>query len=631
MVLQRMRAGAQGVMAKVLVAVIVFVLAVFGFGAIDLFSASEPVAATVNGEDITQRVLEQETTRQREFQRSQFGEQAPQELIDQMVTPPVVLQALIDRALLSQAAADLDLAVAAETLDARVAWESAGADPATYRRWLASMGYTPDTRRLELAAAETREQLIAGLRDTAIVTARQLRDASRLQYQRRDIAWLLFDVPALAAEATVADADIEAHYGNHIDDYMAPETFDFAVARLPYATLEAAVEVDEEAVATAYADEVAALEPLRHGAHILLKIGEERTLAEATEQLAAVREEILAGADFAEQARELSEDAGSASAGGDLGPAGKGVFATAFEDALWALAPGDLSLPVETEFGVHLIKLIAIEEPEVPTLETRRPAILAQLREDALRGRVDEAQRDLDEIAFEQGDSLTGLEEAYGTVAETLAGVTRTSRDGLLADAAVREALFSDEVLLEGFNSRAVVTGDQDVVVGRLQSRAPATERPLDEVRDDIRNTLAQADAQDQAEAAALAALTALAAGDTPAAVAEQTGVAWERADGLTTDATDVDAAIIEVAFKMPAPAPEQRETDVATLANGSRAVVVLSNVVLGDYGAVAEADRTTLEEALQRLDGERDFRAMLATLRADASISALAFDEPTP
>lgn len=626
-----MRAGAQGAMAKVLVGVIVFVLAVFGFGAIDLFSASEPVAATVNGQDITQRVLERETSRQRDYQRSQFGEDVSDDLIDSLVTPQAMLAALIDRALLAQAAADLDLAVSAETLQARVAWDRAGADPATYRRWLASLGYTPDTRRAELAAAETQEQLVSGLRDTAIVTRRELRTATGLQYQSRDIAWLLFDVQTLAAAVTVAEADIEAHYGNHIDDYMTDETFAFELVRLPGTNMEADVDVPEDAIAAAYADEVAALEPLRHAAHILLKVDEERSLEEAAAQLAAVREEVLAGASFAERAKAISEDAGTAAGGGDLGPSGKGVFTPAFEEALWALEPGELSAPVETEFGMHLIELLAIEAPEVPTLDERRADIAADLRREALAQRLDQLLRDIDEAAFEQGDSLAGLREAFGMVGETIADATRSSRDGVLADAAVREALFNDEVLLEGFNSRAVATAGQDIVVGRLATRTPATERPLDEVREGIRTALAEAEARTGAEEAALQALTDLAAGSTPAEVAAATGVAWQRADGLMADATDVAPAIVELAFRMPAPPTGERETDVGVLADGSRAVVVLSNVALGDYGALPVVDRNAMAEAMRTLSGERAYGGLLATLRATASINAIGFDEATP
>ena len=629
MVLQKMRAGAQGVFAKVLVGLIVFVLAVFGFGAIDLFSASEPVAATVNGDDITQRLLELETARQRTYQRSRFGD-IPDELIDRLVTQEGVLEALIDQTLLGQAATDLDLSVDDQVVNQRIRRDFGATDEATYRNLLANQGYTPTSFEEEMAESEIRGQLTSGFLDTAFATTREVRHAAQMQTQRRDIAWLLFDIDQLAAGVGVADAEIADHYANHIDDYMTEERFDFDFVRLPRRGLADDVEIDEEAVVAAYEEETAALEPRRHGAHILLEVNDERSVEDATRQLAEARAEIEAGADFAAKAKELSEDAGSAPSGGDLGAAGKGVFVPAFEEALWALAPGQMSDPVETEFGVHLIQLIAIEEPEIPTLEERRDEIVADLRSAEEQRLFDEIVREMEEIAFES-DSLAAITTEYGLTVEQIDGTTRASADGVLADANVREALFGDDVLLEGYNSAAVVTADSEAVVGRLRSRHPAVERPLDEVRDDVRAAIAREAARDLATRHAFDALANLAAGETPADVAAQSGSEWQRADGLLIDGGDVPPAIAKLAFEMTAPTADRRTNEVATLANGSRAVVVLSNVVLGDYDAMTESDRTALAESSERLAANRDYAALLATLRTDASISAIDFDDAAP
>ena len=178
MVLQKMRAGAQGVFAKVLVGLIVFVLAVFGFGAIDLFSASEPVAATVNGDDITQRLLELETARQRTYQRSRFGD-IPDELIDRLVTQEGVLDALIDQTLLGQAATDLDLSVDDQVVNQRIRRDFGATDEATYRNLLANQGYTPTSFEEEMAESEIRGQLTSGFLDTAFATTREVRTPRR--------------------------------------------------------------------------------------------------------------------------------------------------------------------------------------------------------------------------------------------------------------------------------------------------------------------------------------------------------------------------------------------------------------------------------------------------------------------
>ena len=629
MVLQRMRAGAQGIFAKILVALIVFVLAVFGFGAIDLFSVSEPIAATVNGDDITQRELELETQRQRSFQRGRLGANATDELLALMVRDDAVLAFLIDQQLLGQIANDLDLAISEETVQERLRRDLAGVDATTYRNWLANQGHTPSSFQSEVAQLEIREQLSDAFRATAFVTEREAQHTARLQYQRRDIAWLSFDIGELAAGVTVEDDEIEAHYGDNIDDYMTEATFDFDIVRLPRASLGKDVAIEEDAVVAAYEDEVAALQPKRRSSHILLAVNDQRSVEDARRELEALRAEIEAGADFADKARQLSEDPGSASAGGDLGAVGKGVFAAAFAEALWAREPGQLSAPVETEFGVHLIKLVDIEAPEVPALDERRDELVARLRDEEVRRLFDQALRDMEEIAFES-DSLAALAEygsEYALTVEPLDGIARASRDGLLADTGVRDALFGDDVLLEGFNSRAVATEDE-VVVGRLRADHPATERPLDEVREEIRTQLANERAQGLAEQAAFDALTALAAGDSPASVAERTSKDWQREDGVQISGGEAaPPAIVQTAFEMTAPASGERETEVATLADGSRAVVVLSGVSLADYGALVEAERNVIADGKQRLNAEQHYTALLDTLRDDASISAISFD----
>lgn len=621
MVLQKMRAGAQGVLAKVLVGLIVFVLAVFGFGTFNFFSSSEPSVATVNGDDITESQLALETDRQRTAIQAQYGEDVPAEYIDQVVKRDVVLNSLIARKLIDQSAAELDLAIDDEAVQTLIREQFSGLD---YRGFLAWQGHTALSHQAAVAQGEIRQQLIEGFSETAFVTDRETQLVAQLQLQRRDIAWLLFDVDKLAERLTASDADVEQHYNAQPQDYMTEERFDFDFVRLPRATFAKDIEIEQDAIVQAYEDEIAMLEPRRRGAHILLEVNDERSVEEAQRILLAVRDEIDAGADFAEKARELSEDAGSATEGGDLGATGKGVFVSAFEDALWALEPGQMSAPVETEFGVHLIQLVAIEEPEIPPIEERREAIVAQLRDEAAQQQFDEAVDEMKEIAFEQADSLSALVERYGLEIEQLDGATRTSREGILADDDVRQALFAEDVLLESYNSDAVASAGGEAVVGRLRVHHPPSMIPLEEVREMIRMRLANAQARQLSEQSAFNALTALSSDTTPAEVAAQNGVDWERADGLRMDNEDVPADIIKTAFKMPTPLAGERQHDVATLANGSHAVVVLSNVALADYDAISDSDRTAVAEAAKRAVADRDYLAMMATLRADASITAV-------
>ena len=479
-----------------------------------------------------------------------------------------------------------------------------------------------------MADQERRSQLSSSLGETNVVTNRELRHAARIVHQRRDLAFLLFDISSLAADIEVDDAEIENHYGNNLDDYMTEERFDFDYVRLPRAKLEGEVEIDDEAVQLAYQDEVATRpEPRRRAAHILLEVGDERSVEDAVAALDQARTDILGGASFEELASKLSEDQASGADGGDLGWVGTGVFPPAFEDALALLEPGGLSAPVQTEFGVHLIRLVAIESDEVPPLEERRDAIIADLRRVEVDQRFEEAEREMDGIAFEQGDSLDALTAFHGGLAiQQLRGVTRNSRDGVMGDAAVHDVAFSDEVLVEGYNSRAVTTLDAVVVI-RLRGRHPSVEKPLDEVRDDIRHTVARERARGMAEEAAFNALARFADGVTPAQIADETGRQWQTADAVARDATDVPPAVLTLAFEMATPPPGERQPDIATLADGSRALLLLSGVTLGDYEALTEDQRNYLARNLEQLKASQDLAALVRSLRTEASISTIDFD----
>lgn len=631
MLMQKLRDGAQGIAAKVVIGLLVFVLAAFGFGTIDLFSVSEPVAATVNGEEVSQGDLEVAIARQRSIVRAQMGESANDELLDLIVTPDAVLGVLVDEALLAQAADDLDLAASAELVESRIRSDFAGIsdlDETGFRNRLASAGYTPLGYQAEIVELELRSQLSGGFRDTGFVTDRELRRAAEVMTQRRDIAWLEFPLSAFEATVEVEEVDIEAHYETAIDDYMTEETFDFSYVSLPLAGLEAEVEVTDDEIVERHEAESLALAdkpPRRRGSHILFEVNDDRTVDEAFALAEEARVRLADGADFAELAKELSDDLGSASEGGDLGMADRDTFVTPFADALWALEVDALSEPVESEFGVHLIRLQEVEEVVIPTLEERREGIASELRRSAARELFAERLREMDEVAFENPDSLDPLAEEFGLTVERQTGATRNSWEGLLADGGVRSAAFGDEVVIEGFNSRAVAAASDNIVVVRLDERHRALERPLDDVRDDIRAALVRERAEVLAQNAAAQALGEFRGGTPTADIAAEHGTEWQRADGAQQREPEVPGQVLESAFALEVPS-DGRASDVAALAGGTHAVVVVSAVNLGDFAAMTEDERSSVRVELARLTSSRGMDALLGTLQGEADIDRVAF-----
>lgn len=122
--------------------------------------------------------------------------------------------------------------------------------------------------------------------------------------------------------------------------------------------------------------------PQTRARHILLRTGAQLSESVARERLADLRKRIAAGLDFAVAAKDNSQD-GSAQAGGDLGWAVPGQFVPEFEEVMNALAPGQISEPLTSRFGVHLIQVQERRERKMTERE-QRDAARGALREKKL-------------------------------------------------------------------------------------------------------------------------------------------------------------------------------------------------------------------------------------------------------
>ncbi len=213
------------------------------------------------------------------------------------------------------------------------------------------------------------------------------------EQMRRDLAYPKM-VTLLRASVKVSDDEVK-------DAWMAEnDRANVEFARFPLAAARLAVVPTDAQVQDAIAREGARIEqfykdnPARfdrkkrvHARHILVRVdpkaGEAADEA-AKKKIQGIAERIRKGEDFAKVAGEVSEDPGSKTRGGDLGFFGPGVMAKEFETSAFALKPGQVSEPVKTPFGWHLIKVEAVQEPEVVPLDKARPEIARELVADDL-------------------------------------------------------------------------------------------------------------------------------------------------------------------------------------------------------------------------------------------------------
>lgn len=632
--LQKLRDQTQSLFFKVLVGAIIFVLAIFGFGAFNLFLTTDPSVASVNGEDITQAALTVEAERERRRLAAQFGENFDPNLIDPVMLQNSVINQLISRMLLTQAAEDLGVGASDRQINEIVTRNpnfliDGVFEENTYRRVVNMLGYTP-TEFLSLTGELIAvEQLRNGIIESAISTEWELREQARILSQRRDLAYLAFDEAAFIANAEVSEDDVRVRYEENLLDYMTEETVDVAYVELTLEDLieDPSIEVSEDDVIAGYEREKAASlgDEQRDSRHILLQITDERTAEQAAAELAALRARIEAGESFADLAMEYSEDPGSKAVGGDLGPVSRGLFAPEFEEALWALEVGQISEPVQTDFGVHLIELKEITDTEFPSFEEMRAEIETGLRRAEAERVFLERVRELDNLAFEQPEDLDGLSAALGLEIQTAQGISRTTGSGIFGNVTLRESLFTSEVLDQGFNSPAVEYLENRAVVSRVVLRNEPETIPLEDVAEQIRLEIASEQARLALEDAHAEALTRVQADENVSVIADDLGLTWQTHELARRNEIGVPPEVLSEAFALTRPVGG-KQVGSAQGADGTRYVITMTRVEDGDLSTMTESEIEGMRQFLANRSQTMDFDGYYQALEGDASITRSTF-----
>jgi peptidyl-prolyl cis-trans isomerase D len=623
-----MRDGAQGLGAKIIVGIICFVLVVFGFGAFNFLAENEPRAASVNDDEITVRELEIETQRQKRNLQSRMGDEVSPELIDNLVSQQTVLDSLINRTLLRQTAEDLALVGLAESFRKELIdnpnFQVDGVfNQSIYRSTLQNLGYSPQSFQSAMETDSQLSQLVEVYQDTAFTTGRELRDAASMLNQTRDVAYMIIDAAMFEDRVGVSETEIADFYEMHTDQFVTEESFDLAYVEFSDHDRRNEIDISVEDVRSAYESAKAASESndRRRASHILLEVNENRSLVVALEEMSNIRSRVIGGEDFSTLAKELSEDPGSGSAGGDLGVAGRGAFVSDFEDVLWSLATGDVSLPFQTEFGVHLVKLVEIEAVEFPSFDDEQSAMRETLLTERAGRLFEERLAAVDKLAFEETDSLQPIADTHALEIKTVEGLTRSEGVGVFASTKVRQRVLEIDVIDNGFNSRPILIEDTHAVVVRLVDRTASKQRSLNEVREQIIAQLKQDKVDEQVLTMVRDTVVRLENEESASDVAARVGATWVRSDDATRAVDNVPTPILQQAFELAVPGERSRSVGETQLEDGKRAIVLVTNANLGDFGATTEFERLQLTDQLTDFFGQRDFEGLIQTLRSDASI----------
>ena len=338
--LQELRNQTQSLGFKVLAGAIIVVLTLFGFGATNLFLASDPTIAAIGDYEITETVLERETERERRKLLFQVGEDFDPNSIDRLKLREYALEQLITKEVLFQTAENLNIRTSKALVDQRLldnpVYQKNGLfDEPTYLQQVQMLGYSPIQFVNEYGRSLSAELLRTGIASSSFTSDWEVEEAIKLLTQKRDVAYLLFGLEKFKEGVEVSEAEIKERYDEELDLYMTDTSLELEYLGLSVESLtsDASLEISEEDILGAWKDgqDEAIENAQRASSHILVSIDADRTEPEALEAVNSIYQDLSEGADFEVLAKELSDDAGSSRAGGSLGLAGRGVFAPEFE------------------------------------------------------------------------------------------------------------------------------------------------------------------------------------------------------------------------------------------------------------------------------------------------------------
>ena len=577
-------------------------------------------AATVNGEDISLRALDQAYANYRQRLSQLFGGTIPESYASESMMREQVLGQLIEEIALRQYTQEQHYRIGDDELNRiirnmNVFQRDEQFDTEIYQSQLRSLGYSPLGFEEELRRNNAMEQLQSGILATAFETPLLEKQFTSLNNQTRKIRSLTYSVDTASIQPG-AD-EIEQLYLSQTDRYRTPEEVRIDFIELSLDSIKQNIEVDEGDVYARYQESKASYTSpeIRDTSHILITVRGDEEYDPALARITTIRERIVAGENFDDLARELSEDPGSASDGGSLGEVERGVMVQPFEAALFSMEVGQLSQPVKTSFGWHLIKLNSISGGETQSFETVKSTLEEGIRAELAEGQIYDLVENAANLVYEQSDSLQPAAEQFDLTIQTSDWFDRDSGSGIALEQKVRQIAFSADVLQQGLNSEAIELDNDRVVFIRLNQLKPAAVRPLDQVQELIKSEIITTKAREQSLKSGMAALAELKTGKTLDDLALEWSASISDHGFVDRNQTGIDNAILGRSFSMSK--PEQGPVfEGLSVASGNYAIIELSAVLSND----GNTDRKALDE-LVKTRGGAEYQAALKLLTNRAEV----------
>lgn len=626
--LQAIRERSQGLIVAIIVGFISLTFALWGVESY-ISEGRQVVVAEVDGEEILLTEFQDNLQKMRSQAQSALGEayadidwnstDVKQRALDQIVDDRIVTRLIDDTRMRIS-----DLQVARQIQQIPAFQDDAGFSRTLYEQRLPQIGLTEAGFERELRNDMAKAQLRAGIAASEFVTPIEAREVERLRKQKRDIGYAIIPASTYADQVKITDDDVKAGYEANKEAYRRDELVKLEYIELVPAALEADVTVTEEALREYYESNKPTYtrQEQRNVNHILFQVAEnadaaanEAALDKANQALTRAR----AGEAFEDLAAELSDDVGSRAEGGETGLFPRGVMAPEFEEAAFALEIGQISQPVRTKFGYHLIKLKESDPGGLqPFVDVRADVERAYRSAQAQKAFFDQVEQ-FSNLVYEHPDSLAMAADALGLEIRTTEALSREQIAAQFSEQTAARA-FETEVLVEGLNAEPVELADGRVVAIRVSEHKPSEIPPLAEVKDEVIEVLRTERLRALTESAGKEMIEKLRGGAAVADIVEKSGFDWVTAAAVDRESDDINRAVLRAAFRTRVDGSGPAYIGVP-VGQSDYAVVSIANVVMPAEGEIERKEVIAVQRELLEARAAIVWQDFVDALRASSHV----------
>lgn len=628
--LQRIRDGASGPLAYIVVGVIAVVFGVWGIGSY-FTPSSNPVVASAAGTDITHSQLQNAFHQRYQRLRQMLGDQFNPKMFPSDQVRHRVLESMIDQAVMTEHARSMGYQVTDANLLQQIRgnpqFQNSKGDFSSkrYRNLLGQAGIKPASYEARLRKSLMGDQIREIVTASAFAAPPEVSSAYRQANAQRQVSLLTFKPSAFASRVSLDKGQIKNYYQTHPKQFMRPQR-----VKLAYVLLSA--------------DQIKPPAPTQAKLHQLFKqhkkalgtpekrSADELRISVAQHGDAAARKMIQTALKAARNGQSLKQVAAQ-TAGANyrvIHSQPKSALPSAVGSALFGLQSGSLSNPVRGDKYWYLIRLVKSTPAQAPSFSD--PAVQEKLKamahKQAVARMFKAKSKKLNDLAYQAPNGLKTISQKLDLSIQHSGWITRKEQNakGIGQYKAVRKAAFSDDVLKNKLNSQVLALGDRRRVVLRIADRKAPQRQPLSAVRDQIRQRLRRQKAGELAKQSAQQAMAKVKNGMSMDKLsAADSAATFKQVGYIGHGSQQVDPKVEQAAFDVPfqqakASGPAYRV--VSTQSGAAVLVGVTGARVAQNNAASASGQRAQMAHQLGRYNARLEYSALRYFLRQNASVT---------